>query len=210
MRAIPGKPKRAQRGASMIEILVVIFVTVILAAIASPNILQAVYNARLRSSAGDLAGLMQQARIRAAKNNTPYDLRYTTLSGAQIAFVDLNPATSSGNYAAGDPLVEFSGTVVPAPGAPSGTGSQPTPYVLVGDSSTGTPYTNTSVLGFSPRGLPCFFDTTTTPATCSTPATSYFVYYLTDTRMGNPGWAGVVVTKAGRTKVVMWDGTTWH
>ena len=199
--------RKAQRGFSMVEMLVVVFVMLITAAIASPNIMQAVYNVRLRTTAGDLAGLMQQARILAAKGNTPYDIRYTTLNGVQIAFIDLN---LDGTYASGEPLVQFSGTVVPAAGAPTGTGGQPSPYVLIGDSSSGSVYTNTSILGYSPRGLPCNWDTSTSPPTCTTPASNYFVYYLTDARMGVPGWAGVVVTKAGRSKVVMWDGTTWH
>jgi Tfp pilus assembly protein FimT len=47
-------------------------VVMVIAAIAIPNILLAVSNIRLRASAGDLAGLMQQARIMAAKNNTTY------------------------------------------------------------------------------------------------------------------------------------------
>jgi len=46
-----------------------VFVVMVVAAIAVPNILLAVSNIRLRASAGDLAGLMQQARIMAAKNN---------------------------------------------------------------------------------------------------------------------------------------------
>src|SRR6202011_3012617 len=126
-----GKLGKAQRGFSTVEMLVVVFVMLITAAIASPNIMQAVYNVRLRTTAGDLAGLMQQARILAAKGNTPYDIRYTTLNGVQIAFIDLN---LDGTYASGEPLVQFSGTVVPAAGAPTGTGGQPSPYVLIGDS----------------------------------------------------------------------------
>jgi len=38
----------------------------------------------------------------------------------------------------------------------------------------------------------------------------YFVHYLTDTRVGSAGWAAVVVTKAGRTKVVNWNGSQWN
>src|SRR5258708_27234191 len=56
-------------GFSIIELLIVLFVVMVIAAIAIPNILLAVSNIRLRASAGDLAGLMQQARIMAAKNN---------------------------------------------------------------------------------------------------------------------------------------------
>jgi type II secretory pathway pseudopilin PulG len=209
-------PRRGRIGGfSIIELLIVLFVVMVIAAIAIPNILSAVSNMRLRGSAGDLAGLMQQARIMAAKNNTTYSIRYGTRNGAQIAFIDL---TNTGVWAAtatvngvvtDEPLIEFSGTTVPASGAPSGSGGQPSAYVLAGDTGSGS-YDNTKTLGFTGRGLPCNYDTTTTPATCSTPPANYFVYYLTDTRVGGAGWAAVVVTKGGRTKIVTWNGSTWN
>jgi prepilin-type N-terminal cleavage/methylation domain-containing protein len=210
------EPRKAQRGVSLFELMIVVFVTLILAALASPNIMQAVYNLRLIGTAGDLAGLMQQARIMAAKTNASnpnYSIRYTTLSGRQVAFIDLNNnGTWDSNitvngFATSEPEITFSGTVAPASGAPTGAGGQPPAYVLAGDSSLGTVNTNGNILGFSSRGLPCNYDA---PPVCSTPAASYFVYYLTDTRMGGPGWAAVVVSKAGRTRVVRWNGTSWQ
>ena len=200
-----GMRRAGQRGFSLIEILIVVLVVMMVAAIAVPNIFLAVSNLRLRASAGDLSGLMQQARILAAKNNTTYDILYATRNGARIAYVDLNFNSS---FDAGEPMMEFSGTTVPASGTPSGSG-QPTAYVLVGDSGSSS-YDNTSTLGYTGRGLPCNYDTTTTPATCSTPAAGYFVYYLTDTRVGRAGWAAVVVTKGGRTKMVTWNGAAWN
>jgi hypothetical protein len=183
----------------------VVFVVLVVAAIAIPNVLLAVSNIRLRSSAGSLAGLMQQGRILAAKNNTTYEILYATRNGAHIAYVDLN---GNNSFDTGEPLIEFSGTTIPATGAPSGSG-QPSAYVLVGDTGSGS-YDNTNTLGYTGRGLPCNFDTTTTPATCSTPAAKYFVFYLTDTRVGGTGWAAVVVTKGGRAKIVTWNGSSWN
>src|ERR1700704_26057 len=203
------------RGFSIIELLIVLFVVMVIAAIAIPNILSAVSNIRLRASAGDLAGLMQQARIMAAKNNATYPIRYGTRNGAQIAFIDLAntgvwaPTVTVNGVVTDEPLIEFSGTTVPASGAPSGSGGQPSAYVLAGDTGSGS-YDNTNILGYTGRGLPCNYDTTTTPATCSTPPANYFVYYLTDTRVGGAGWAAVVVTKGGRAKIVTWNGSTWN
>ena len=205
------------RGFSIIEILIVVFIVLVIGAIAIPNVLLAVSNIRLRSSAGDLAGLMQQARILAAKNNPQnppvYPIRYGVLNGAQIAYIDLNgdgawsSSVTVNGVTMSEPLIQFSGTVVPAAGAPSGSGGQPTPYVLAGDAVIGGgSYDNTHTLAFTPRGFPCDYSS---PPTCSTPAAKYFVYYLTDTRVGGAGWAGVVVTKAGRTKVVDWNGSQW-
>ena len=65
------------------------------------------------------------------------------------------------------------------------------------------PYDNTATLAFNARGLPCNY---TTPPACIAPAATYFVYYLN----GAPGWAAVVVTIAGRTRVVVWDGANWN
>jgi type II secretory pathway pseudopilin PulG len=207
-------------GFSLLEILIVLFVVMVVFGIAIPNVLSAVSNVRLRASAGGLAGLMQQARILAAKNNTIYPVLYGTYNGAHIAFVDLNgdgvweksvTFTIAGqSVTMAEPLIEFSTDTAPASGAPSGSG-QPTPYVLVGDTGSGT-YDNTYTLGFSSRGLPCNYLTTTTPATCTTPPANYFVYYITNTRVGTggTGWAAVVVTKGGRTKIVTWNGSLWN
>src|SRR6267143_6970581 len=125
------------RGFSLVELLVVLFVVMVIAAIAIPNILLAVSNIRLRASAGGLAGLMQQARIMAAKNNAVYTIRYGIRNGAQIAFIDLNnpptgvwaPTVTVNGVVTDEPLIEFSGTTVPASGAPSGGGGQPSAYV---------------------------------------------------------------------------------
>jgi prepilin-type N-terminal cleavage/methylation domain-containing protein len=208
MKLGPWKVSRQRErcgGFSLLELVIVLFVALVIAAIAIPNVLLAVANIRIRASAGDLAGLMQQARILAAKNNTTYEILYGIRSGAQIAYIDLN---GNGSFDIGEPMIQFSGTTLPAAGVPSGSG-QPTPYILAGDTGTGA-YDNTNNLGYTGRGLPCLYDTTTTPATCSTPAAKYFVYYLSDTRVGGSGWAAVVVTKGGRTKVVTWSGGAWN
>jgi type II secretory pathway pseudopilin PulG len=204
-------------GFSLIEVVIVVFVVMVIAAITVPNIMLAVSNLRLRGSASDLAGLMQQARILAAKNNPinppVYAIRYTVLNGAREAFVDLNgdgvwnANVNINGVNVSEPDIGFSGTTVAAAGPPTGTGGQPPPYVLIGDSSIGTPFNNTTTLAFTARGLPCDYSA---PPACTSPATTYFVYYLTDTRIGNPGWAAVVVTKGGRTRVVVWNGATWN
>jgi Tfp pilus assembly protein FimT len=198
--------QRRSRGFSLLELLIVVFVVMVILGIAIPNILLAVANVRLRASAGDLAGLMQDARILAAKNNTTYAILYGTRNGANIAYVDLN---GNGSFDAGEPMIEFSGTTVPASGTPSGSNGQPAAYILVGDSGSGS-YDNTNTLGYTGRGLPCNYDTTTTPPTCATPPAKYFVYYMSDTRVGRSGWAAVVVTKGGRAKIVTWNGSSWN
>jgi prepilin-type N-terminal cleavage/methylation domain-containing protein len=185
-----------QRGFSIIELLVVIFILLVVAAMAVPAALQAVRGLQLRSSAGALAGLMQQTRIFAAKNNAlaGYAIRFTTSNGARIAFIDIN---GDGVYQPSERAVQFSGNVAVTTATP------PAAYVPQGEG--GTAYANTTILGFSPRGLPCPY-VAGTPATCNTPAANYFAFYLTD----GQGWAAVAVAKGGRTKVAIWNGGSWQ
>jgi type II secretory pathway pseudopilin PulG len=186
----------------LIELVAVLALFIVVAALSIPEIMQAVYGARLRATANDLAGIMQNARILAAKNNQTYDIKYTTISGDGAAYIDVS---QNGTYTAGDPVVIFNRGVTPAAGAPSGSGGQPPPYTLATDTTSGTPYDNSTTLAFNQRGLPCKYDNGTSPPSCLTPASTYFVYYLN----GAPGWSAVVVTKAGRTRVLVWNGGAW-
>src|SRR5580693_520126 len=81
-------------GFSLVELMLVVFIMSIIAAFTVPNILLTVSNMKLRGAANDLAGLMQQARILAAKNNPQnppvYPIRYAVQNGAQVAYVDMN------------------------------------------------------------------------------------------------------------------------
>lgn len=189
----------SMRGFSLVELIVVVTIALIIAGFAVPSTLQTLHDLELRAGVAQVADLMQQARMLAARKNATYPVQFQVGASGQQAFIDLN---QTGTLDPGDPFVNLASSIVAAPGAPSGSGGQPTPYVLVGDSSVGTPYDNTITLAFTPRGLPCNF------AACTTPAPTYFVYYFQDLR-GN-SWAAILVTKAGRSKVLLWNGGSWH
>lgn len=198
-----GRAFRVASGFSMLELVIVIAISITIAAIAIPSFLTGYYNVRLKSAATDLSGFMQRARLQAARQNATYPIVYRSITGADEAFIDLN---NNGVWDSGEPLLAFSPTVTMASGAPTGTGGTPTPYVLVGDTA-GVTYDNATTLAYSPRGLPCAYILNV----CSTPAAGYFVYYLKTQRPGGTiSWAGVVVTRAGRTKTVVWSGTSWQ
>ena len=180
-------------GFSLIEILTVVAVSLVLAAIAAPNIMRAVRTARLRSTGADLAGLIQDARIMAAKSNSVIAVQFT---GNNAAYLD----PSNGSYIRGDLLVDFGSNVTLSP-APTGGVS---PYTMSTDpgSTALVMQPPATVMAFSKRGLPCDYST---PPTCQTPALNYFVYYLNSPY----GWAAVVVTRAGRSRVSTWTGSAW-
>ena len=191
-------------GFTVTEIIVVLAIVMCLAGVAFPIFTKISYSIRLKSAATNLSGLMQQARILAARQNGVYTVVIPSTGGQ--AFINLNPGTTSA-WASGDPRITFNANIIPATGAPDGTGGTPTAYVLSGDTGTGTPYDNATTLGYSARGLPCAY----VSPTCSTPATTYFVYYLKDARGdGTTGWAAVVVTRTGRTKTYTWNGGSWN
>jgi len=119
--------KRHKRsgGFSLVEITLVVFVMSVLAAITVPNVMLTVSNVKLRGTAADLAGLMQQARIMAAKNNPQnppaYAIKFAVLNGTPSAYVDLN-GTGAWNGTAivngvsmYEPVIAFGGTVKLAP-----------------------------------------------------------------------------------------------
>ena len=191
--------------------MIVIAIVMIVAAIAIPNGIRAWYNMELRATASEVSDLLQRARIMAAKNNAYYTVCYQmngTVQQVYLTQVTLN-ATSSNRctYTQGQSVeIDLARQISAASAAPSG--SNPSAYALVTDTTSGTPYDNASTIAFSPRGLPCNFDTSTTPATCSTPASTYFVYYFQAS--SSNGWAAVLVTKAGRSKAFTWNGTSWY
>ena len=194
----------SSKGFSLLEIVIVMAVMLCLAGVAFPIFTRISYNIRLKSAAANLSGLMQQARILAARQNAVYTIVIPSTGGQ--AFINKNPGTNS-TWDSGEPLIRFNSNVAPATAAPDGSSGTPSAYVLAGDTGTGTTYDNATTLGYSSRGLPCAY----VSSTCSTPPTTYFVYYLRDPRPdGTTGWAAVVVTRTGRTKSYIWNGASWN
>jgi Tfp pilus assembly protein FimT len=192
---------RSKRGFSLLELLIVVGIGITIVAIAMPSFINAFYSIRLKSAASNLSALMQQARIQAARQNKIYSVAYDTTSSPQKACIDLDNNTRCDP---GETVITFTQSISMSTGVPSGAGA-PTAYVLVGDTA-GTTYDNATILGYSARGLPCAYSA----GVCSTPAAGYFVYYIKDARVGGTGWAGVVVTRSGRTKPIVWDGAAWE
>ena len=195
------RKKRNQRGFSLTEIIVVVLIILVVAAISIPNMVKAWYDSQLRTCAFEISDLIQQARTYATKQNKTVTVRYQVSNGVQQAYVDVN---NNGSWDSTEPIIDLGRQFTMASAAPAGSGGNPSSYVLVGDTSTGTPCDNTCTLGFSARGLPCSYSS----GTCSTPAASYFVYYIQDGQSN--GWAAVAVTKAGRSNGLVWNGSAWN
>jgi prepilin-type N-terminal cleavage/methylation domain-containing protein len=197
---------RQSRGFSVLELVVVLAISLVVAGITMPGMVQTWHGLQNRAAAGEIADLMQRARMQAARANVSpgIPIRYQVTNGVQQVYADLN---NNGVWdkagATPEPGADLA-RITAAAGAPNGGAGVPSAFIDTMDTSAGAPCDNTCTLAFSPRGLPCNLVGTT----CTTPAASYFVYYFQD---GSPnGWVAVLVSKAGRTRVLLWNGATWN
>jgi prepilin-type N-terminal cleavage/methylation domain-containing protein len=70
MRNDVSKGRSRQAGFSLVEMLIVVAIVAIMAAVALPNIGQYIRNYKVRGAAQDVAGVMQAARSKAIMSNT--------------------------------------------------------------------------------------------------------------------------------------------
>src|SRR5260221_987679 len=129
------------RGFSVIELVIVVTIIMILAAISVPRLLNTVSDINLRYAATNISGLLQSARIQAVRKNTFYTVQPTSLStGGTGYYVHLQ----GGAYVSGDPVLPL--------------GSQTTADIGLG---SGAPNESTFASGSSSGGL------TFAPNSCS-------------------------------------------
>jgi prepilin-type N-terminal cleavage/methylation domain-containing protein len=187
------------RGFSLLEMIIVMAIMMVVAALATPSIVDVVANMRLRAGMSSLSGLLQNARMTAVKTNRIKSVKFAVLANGPVACIkDVGVASGCGS---GDPMVQL-GAPVTKVGTPSGSGA-PT---ALGSAALSFSPDATNPPSFNPNGLPCVYSASS-PGSC--PATG-FVFYFTDVRpLGKNGWAAVTISPAGRVKTWYWNGTAW-
>lgn len=184
-------------GFSLIELCVVLAISVILAAIAVPEVLNTYYSTRVRDAANQFSALVQQASILAEQKNVTIPVYTGTVqNGANGAFIACSSSScpSGGNgtvYSAGDLTAAYSADIKngSSTSAPSGI------------SPGFTPEASGTTMYFSPRGVAVKVNG------ASYILSSGFVFYFKDSRNN---WAAVAVSSIGRSKVYVWNGTSWR
>lgn len=197
---------RTNQGFTLIELVVVVAMIIVVTTLTLPSIMNSINAVRLRSQAQGLAGLFQQVRIQAAKDNNIYGLGCTPLTNGidsctQVFLVARDGATQL----PGSPTLQYAQNLSFSSAGPAVALSKATlGFTLVPAGNATQPF-------FNQRGLPCTIAggvcNTTTPA-----GRVGFAYYLRmQNGIGGTNWAAVSVSPSGRIKVWSYDGRgTWQ
>lgn len=99
------KMLRNKKGITILEVMSVVVIIGILAAIAYPQFDASINKLRFRGGAKDIVSKLRLARSKAISEKRPYGISFNASSGSMITFIDsLNLANNQ--YDFGDPIVK--------------------------------------------------------------------------------------------------------
>ena len=191
------------RGFSLIELVVVIAIMLVVAAVAMPYFMGYLSNYRLRGALTDTAGFLQQMRMEAVRRNITLQVTVGPQDhGRDVAWVDFPGGTA--NWDPGEPYLELPTNVtVQNVGHP-------------GDATTLANFAAEPAatgIEFNARGLPCVLNPPAS-SNCENYDTGNnqvgFVLYFKNTgAIGAPSWGAVTISPAGRMRTWIWNGTSY-
>ncbi len=187
---------RPARGFTLLELMIVVAISLVVAAVAIPSAIVANENFKLRSTASNFGGVVQKARMLAVARNGSYPVATASSGGVASIYVNLGSSV---------PLTESTKNSLQVPRgiAIDTSGGNPSATSIV---NTLTPVYR-SLPQFNSRGLPCFVSS----GVCNVdPAKTYITYLRQDRSLGGNGWAAINVTPAGHVQVWTWDGSAWE
>ncbi len=190
-------PNRTAHGFSLVELLIVVAVMLVVAAMAAPITLNTMDAYRLRGSMSSISGLAQRCRLVALQNNTTSRMYFTTSGGAVTMYCKANNAPTQ-TLQVSDPQLtldtRFSIGTTPSTTLTASAmwGSSATTF-----SSDSDPY-------FNSRGLPCA--PPSAGAACST-INGYVYYFKYSSR--STRWTAVSISPASRMQNWFLNGSSW-
>ena len=196
---------RRQSGFTLTELLIVLVIGLITAAMTVPLFSTAVSQYRLRTSAVDLDGLLQRARSRAVRDNRSYALQTAAVVQGAITYtqvyLDLN---GNGTLDVGEPSIQLQRNVTLVTGG----GIPAIPNATLGF----TPQATTAQVTFNGRGTPCVLVNglcISWDSNGAAPNQVGFVYYLRAPLGGGNSWSAVSIAPSGRFRAWSYSNATW-
>ncbi|HET8824891.1 MAG TPA: type II secretion system protein [Terriglobales bacterium] len=184
------------RGFSLIELVIVMAVMLVLAALTTPITLNTMDAYKLRGSMSGVSGLAQRCRLLALQKNTTSHMYFTTSGGAVTMYCKINSDTSG--LQTSDPQLSLD--------TKFSIGSTPTTALSATTmwGSSGSTFSANSDPYFNSRGLPC--SAPSAGAACSTinGYVYYFKYSSHTTR-----WSAISVSPAARMQNWYWNASSW-
>jgi prepilin-type N-terminal cleavage/methylation domain-containing protein len=182
--------KKTGAGFSLIELMVVVAIAIVVAAMAVPAVKRTITSYQLDSSVHSVASMLQQTRMAAVRTNTPYYAQYNPTAALNNEAVALpatrpNPANYDGSQ---DPTAAIAGNVIFQPLAQAPNHAQLDAYLGIAPDAG-------ALIGFNARGIPCT-SAAGNPFLCDTAAPHGFEWFMQSNVGG--GWAAITVTPAGR------------
>ncbi len=198
--------ERSRRGFSLLELLIVVAMIMVIAAMATPTVFTAMSNYRLRTTASGVAAVCQRARMRAVSDDRWRPVQTDTIGGATIVYVEVDdPLDTSANSP--DELT----MVAALPRGFTISNGGPDPASMNLDNFSNPAH---GMPAFNARGLPCTpaSGALTCPSQVATPGglSGYIFYLRQDRDLGGTGWAAITVTPAGRVRAWTWTGSAWN
>jgi len=209
---------RSQQGFSLAELMVVVAIILMISAVAIPNVLRGMRLLRLRSTATNAVGIIQQARQLAARDNRNYQVLVDFAvpnTTVPVLFVDLN---ANGAYNRGEPMIPFATDVVLPNVPPPGVNDNKLeaammPGVPLGTTNLIISIDRATAPSFNPRGLPCQAVLPPGPngiAGCNqivAPGAKQvaFGFYLQSATQPVDGWTAISVSPGGRIRRWAYD-----
>src|SRR6266481_4388230 len=201
-----------ERGFSLPELLITLAIGLTLAATGILLASTATNEIRLSTSGTNYANLLQNARVRAVRDNVYYRVLVdcgTVSSAAPCtgptparAFIDIN---GNGSYDSGEPMMEFATSV-----SPQTFGSGPAEANLASQFLPATAVTtvaSTSTPIFGTRGLPCKVSGGTCPYLDANGLPVSYITFIQNAQGGT--WEAITVNPASRIREWAYNGTTW-
>ena len=193
-----------ERGFTLIELVVVVAVSLVVAGMAIPNFISAVRSAHLKGAVSDFSGLLQAERIRAVDGDNFYSA-YVLAGNPEQGFVDI-AGKGATTIDPKDPVIQINNEVIQQPvGSAPQTASLKTLFlpanatVALYDGSVAT-----NPITFGPRGLPCYVGG---GQVCKTHVAagdvSYWIFFQD---VSSTNWGAVTVTPAGRVQRWIFTG----